>query len=438
MSLVARGSSLVARGWHSRGWFASLIVLLALPLLAVGPLPERAAASPVVPPQLDGETQSMVDAYLRTYPEMTIERALDNLSGQAARIRLLETIGARGDAGFGGSWFDARAGVEHLAITDDGLTATYADLAVTFGVEADVHMVTFPAEELREVSAAINSGLDPFLGVLGADQSSVDFEQNAVLVTVTPAVYESLGGAAFAAFHPAVRLVPGTPIVLQDDACNSRYACGAPLRGGVVLHLVGSSRNCSLGYTASATDGSRWAITAGHCGNQLNYKWRHGEVVIGPVRATYDEAEVDVARIRIDHSYWLQSGGGYLYDYYNPNTPARLTYSITNRTTIEVDEMVCLNAQYSTPTHTCGVITSTYGPRNMPSVDFDACPGDSGGALIFRPPGGTSRWAYGVHSGSSPDTCHALLGYSIFTAVPDMNIVFDEFADATIRIEVRR
>jgi hypothetical protein len=374
----------------------------------------------------------MVDAYLRTYPEMSTERALANLYGQEDRIRLLEALGERGDANFGGSWFDALTGIEHLATTDEALLGTYQDLAAAFGVEAQVHLVTFPAEELRVLSATINSGLDPVLGLLGVDQSSVDFEQNAVLVTVTPVVYETLGGAAFASSHPSGRLVPGTPIVLQDDACNSRYACGAPLRGGVVLHLVASSKNCSLGYTASATDGSRWAITAGHCGNQLNFNWRHGEQVIGPLRQTFDDAEVDVSRIRIDNGYWRQAGGGYLYDYHNPNTPARLTYSITQRTTLEINEMVCLNAQYSTPSYSCGVITAAYGPRNMPSVDFDACPGDSGGAWIFRPPGGTSQWAYGVHQGGTSATCHALFGYSIFTTVHDMNIVFP-----TIRIEVR-
>ena len=190
-----------------------------------------------------------------------------------------------------------------------------------------------------------------------------------------------------------------------------------------------------MGFTASATDGSRWAITAGHCGNQLNVLWRHGEQAIGPVRATFDDAEVDVARIRIDNSYWLQSGGGYLYDYYNPNLPAHLTLAIRYRTTIQVDDVVCLNAWHSTPTYNCGVITATYGVRNMPQNDFDACSGDSGGAWIYRP-SSASRWAYGVHHGGA-GTCHATTGYSSFTSVPDMNIVFDETSAATIRIEVR-
>ncbi len=362
---------------------------------------------------------------------MSTERALSNLYGQEDRIRLLEALGERGDASFGGSWFDALTGMEHLATTDEALLATYEDLAADFGVDAQVHLVTFPAEELRMVSATI-SGLDPVLGLIGADQSSVDFEQNAVLGTVTPVVSETLGGAVFAASHPSVRLVPGTPIVLQDDPCNSRYACGAPLRGGVAINRVSDTASCSLGYTASATDGSRWAITAGHCDEQLNYLWRHGEQVIGPVRQTLNDAEIDVARIRIDNGYWRQAGGGYLYNYANPNAPLRITLSITNRATIEVDEMVCLNARYSTPSYSCGVITSAYGPRNMPSVDFDACPGDSGGAWTYRPPGGSSLWAYGVHQGGTNDTCHALFGYSIFTTVPDMNIVFP-----TIRIEIR-
>lgn len=374
----------------------------------------------------------MVDAYLRTYPEMSTERALANLYGQEDRIRLLEVLGERGDASFGGSWFDALTGIEHLATTDGALLGTYQALAADFGIDAVVHEVRFPAEELRVVSATINSGLDPVLGLIGANQSSVDFEQNAVLVTVTPIVYETRGGAAFVGSHSAIKLVSGSPVDIAEDACNSRYACGAPLRGGVVIDRVADTPSCSLGYTASATDGSRWAITAGHCDPQLNYLWRHGEQVIGPVRQTLNEAEIDVARIRIDNGYWRQAGGGYLYNATSPNSPLRITLSITNRNTIEVDEMVCLNARFSTLANSCGVITSAYGPRNMPTVDFDACSGDSGGAWTHRPPGGSSLWAYGVHHGSSEGTCHALFGYSTFTAVPDMNIVFP-----TIRIEIR-
>lgn len=426
---VSLAGRLAARRMRRLGQLATALILATSPLVL---LPGPASAAPGgAALEVTAETQGMADAYLRRYPQMSTEQALLNLYGQDARIRLLEALGDRGDDSFGGSWFDALTGLLHLATTDDALTGKYAELAEEFGVDAVAHLVAFSAEELRAVSANVNSGLDPLLGLLGRDQASVDFEENAVLVTVTSAAYETLGGLSFRGSHPSVVLVPGSPVVAYEEVCTSRRACGAPLRGGVVIHKVASSANCSLAYTASTSDGSRWAYTAGHCGTQLNYKWRHGDQIIGPVRETFDDAEVDVARIRIDNGYWLGSGGGYLYDQNNPNTPARLTLSITNRTTIEVDEVVCLNAQYSNPGYHCGVITAAYGPRNMPSVDFDACPGDSGGAWIFRPPGGTSQWAYGVHHGGTL-TCHELFGYSIFTTVPDINIVFP-----TIRIEVR-
>jgi hypothetical protein len=303
-------------------------------------------------------------------------------------------------------------------------------------VPAEVHSVAFSADELRQVSGSVGAGNDPILGALGFQGSYVDLEQNSVLVTVDEVTFQLLGGPLFVGSHPAIRLEIGEVPVMAPDLCTSGDSCGAPLRGGVILRQVNdATRNCSLGYTSSATDGSRWAITAGHCGD-LNSVWRHGEVQIGPIRAKFDEAEFDVARIRIDSAYWLQAGGGYLYDYYSPNVPADLTYSIRNRTTIQANDVVCLNAKHSTPSHTCGLITRTYGYSGMPQTDFDACGGDSGGAWIFRTSGG-SRWAYGVHSGSSPETCHAVSGYSIFTSVPDMNLIFDETAAATIRIEVR-
>lgn len=39
------------------------------------------------------------------------------------------------------------------------------------------------------------------------------------------------------------------------------------MRSGIVLWAAtAGDHQCSLGFTARAGDGSRWAVTAGHCG----------------------------------------------------------------------------------------------------------------------------------------------------------------------------
>ncbi len=402
--------------------------------LATTPVTTWAAPGTPRLPEVEPYVQDMLSAYLRAFPQVSTEQALENLNGQEARLYLLESIGERQDAEFAGSWLDVTLGTFHLAVADPALVPIYIRLAANDAVAAEVTLVDFSLATLHSLAESINNGVDPVLGSLGRDQARVDVKSNTVLVRVSserwPPVYSKNP-----MLHPAIQFDEGEPIVVEHDACSSRYSCGAPLRGGVVITRVASNAQCSLGFTASATDGSRWAITAGHCETQLNTLWRAGEQVIGPVRQSGDAGDVDIARIHINRSYWLQSGGGWLYDYYNPSSPANLTLAITYRTTISQNEMVCLNAMNSTPSQVCGFIDYEYGPRGMPQVGFDACPGDSGGAWFFRPPGSSSRWAYGVHSGGS-GSCHAITGYSIFTSVPDMNAYFDGTAAARIRIEV--
>ena len=88
--------------------------------------------------------------------------------------------------------------------------------------------------------------------------------------------------------------VTGIPVNFVDssgvvpEVCTDRYNCGGPLRSGVVLSspFTYNDELCSMGFTASGSDGSRWAITAGHCADVTgdNTNWAHGAQNIGPMR----------------------------------------------------------------------------------------------------------------------------------------------------------
>lgn len=221
------------------------------------------------------------------------------------------------------------------------------------------------------------------------------------------------------------------PLVL--DVCTTRTACGQPARSGIVLSINGTN-GCSLGFRAAATDGSKWVITAGHCA-VVNDTIGHGAQPFGPVRLqTLTVGGLDFLRARIDNSYWLSSGGGYLYNAASPNSPLSIYYSLTTTSSIVVGQYVCLNA-WNSSAASCGSVNSVNTATGRVSVGFDACPGDSGGAWTWRSSAGL-YFAFGVHS-QSDQGCHLGGGTSYFSSIPEINEYNDAHSAATVRVEER-
>jgi len=230
----------------------------------------------------------------------------------------------------------------------------------------------------------------------------------------------------------------------------------SPLRSAINI-WAGTANNdqCSLGYAATASDGSWWAITAGHCvaeNGGINTRWGHGEQYFGPARDSINNfgpyyIDVDVARIRIDNAYWREiMPGGYLMNINSSNvvqdTPRVLDDRIIIRSQIDVGDPVCLQARFVRYGDSCGTVTREFNGTGQVEVGtYDACPGMSGGAWIT--PANGEYWGFGVHDGGR-DGCpqfdgglNSSQGYSYFSSLPDINDYWDYTSNATIRVDTR-
>lgn len=408
--------------------------LLGVLLATMVPAAARAEAVTVRDPQFD----AIVSAYQRDFPGLTEDAALRAATGQEHRIQLLEELQARDAAGFGGSWYEPLTDVQHINAVGSGAAAQARRLGDARGVTVVTHEVAFSLTQLQAIAADINTGGHPVLGRAAIDAAVPDPVANKVTVRL-PAIELDRIRNSVRALPSGIELTEGEAPTVTPDACVSRFSCSTPLRGGIVLWAGAANRNeCSLGYTARAGDGSRWALTAGHCGaiTGPGPTWGHGTGAIGPMIEGRNSGNVDVARIHITNPYWQT--GGYLYDYFNRDTPAVLHHAILARGTIQAGDIVCLNAWHSI-SENCGGIVQSFGERGMPRVNYDACPGDSGGGWFYVSPAG-ARLAYGLHSwseeNSGENTCHFhWTNDSYFTAIPDLNAHWDATTAARLRIE---
>jgi streptogrisin C len=383
---------------------------------------------------------AVVNGYLRSYPTLSKDQALRAALGQEHRIRLLERLQSQDAAGFGGSWYDPLTDTQHINAVGAAAATQAGRLGADAGLTIATHQVTHSLTQLQAIAADINAGKHPVLGRAAIDAAAPEAVTNKVTVT--------LPAADLARFRNSRATLSSVIVFREGDTssnpeCASRLACTTPLRSGIVMwYLTNQGVRqpwCSLGFTARASDGSRWAVTAGHCGTRSGEfaQWGHSAEPIGLIQAGRNSGNIDIARVQVTNPVWQT--GGYLYDYYRPNVPAPLHYSITARGTIQAGDVVCLSAWHSVPDN-CGGILRAFSPNGMPEVYFDACGGDSGGGWFYITSYG-ENWAYGIHKGEQvggTDTCHQHgTNNSIFTAVPDMNAWWDSTTAALLRLEER-
>lgn len=231
----------------------------------------------------------------------------------------------------------------------------------------------------------------------------------------------------------------------QQTACSSRYDCGVPARGGVNIGRFANGRaltGCSVGFTLSATDGSRWLYTAGHCISQAQVDARviygHGEQNYGYARDTRDSGAVDAARVRIANPYWLQASGGYTYR--TTTSLSDIHYAILYASTVDEGQTVCISGRFHSPSDdNCGVVTAE-NLNGLPQVSgVKVCAGDSGGSTYLLLTNG-QRWAYGLIARASAYTngsCTGNDGQVSWSNIPHINAWMDGITTARVRVEVR-
>lgn len=379
--------------------------------------------------------------------------ALERVSTQTARMEFRETVAATLGDTFAGFRYDPVSGVQTVLTTEpesDG--AEIAVLAQDAGINVAIEEATYSYDELRSFAEKAQEGE---LGIAAKDvvSAQIDDNSNSIVVYVPEERLEALSTQRMQqSLHDTVTLEAYVEGHSVEETCTGKYSCGAPLRGGIGLWRTTSTNyQCSLGYTATSGDGARWAITAGHCRTADDQTFGHGEQSIGPVRDYVNNPagahrDVDVARIRMDSSYWRAwPAAGYLLRINSSNVvqndPNRVVHSIDYRSSIELADVYCLSARSPRWGDSCGSVTDEFDQDGLAVIgNYDACPGDSGGAWVWNN-GSGGYWGIGVHeggrtgcpwydSGQSNDS----QGWSRFSAIPDINDYWDATSSVTIRI----
>lgn len=432
-----------------------------------------------------GMPPAMVAKYREWYPDVPLPVLYQRLALTYPQNTLLERFVHEHRETFGGSWYDYGTGVWHLLATDDATLAAMADDARAQGLTVATRRVRYSGEALHERATRIQLGKDPMSKV--STKAGVDIQNNRVQLAA-PAERRSVQ-------DPMVTYVDPEPERGREQACIDRNNCGYPLRSGIILwHQAPPDpddptpepnpdpndperrfRSCSLGWVARGTDGSTWALTAGHCANFQDEVWGHGGQYLGRMRqcghqaAEYPcirTADVDAARIHITNPYWSMGSYGHIFS--TPSSYVDVDNAITSKLQIQPNQAVCLSAWHSSyignsfPEHddmdhyheespdVCGRIKSVADPahESKPSVvGASVCPGDSGGAWYMMA-GGGERWAMGMHNGGehSPGSpqegfcteMDELVDEAWFTSLPAYYIFTDPLTSPTrIRVITR-
>jgi hypothetical protein len=419
------------------------------------------------------EFPEMVKAFRQAHPGVSAAEAAARVNRQPSRIRLVDELAKAYPDGYGGSWYDGDTDILHLQAAQPDKANVFATLAARDGVPARVQRVRYSLAYLTEQYTLVNAHRHPALGTM-AVSGGIDVHANRVVATVP--------GAAVAI--ATARTADG-PITVQEQrpvagikalACDDHWHCGSPLRGGIGIwpnksDWIGHDSDgfCSLGFTATASDGTHWAVTAGHCGpvqpadTDQDHSWRHGQQYLGPMRQTAcppDPAAfkpcqwgsggqlpwsgVDVGRIRIANSYWLAGNWGWMFSDATPDMKIPVNQAATVLTDLQHSgNMVCLSSQWSGGQ--CGELGSVGDSDTFGLARIDhlrSCGGDSGGAVYLVVMPGVRR-AVGIVSGGTANSlpgapgCFGTDGATWFSALPNINTFFDSTSAATIRVDTR-
>lgn len=358
-------------------------------------------------------------------------------------------------AGYAGAWIDA-SGRTHV----NAKRSSPAALA-RLQSQLTLSTVTYDLHELDSIHARATAAL---AAARLADRTSVrvDMARNAVRIGVVRTVLAPARAAVAGIRGVLVETDATAAARPSPSACTDRLNCGAPIRGGVQTFSQWYALQCSVGFSAHASDGSRWMMTAGHCaggadGNQpwLNEPFQHGQQPYGPTRQRYNPFTngqwfdtivnrwvwLDFLRARLDNAYWLQLPGGYLYATATSTVdvkPALATEALA------AGQTICRSSW--SPFHddaapNCGTVVTFNGPRNEIEVTgMVNCHGDSGGSVYV--PTSTGRRAVGFISGfyfqggTNPDCVQP--GYtSLIGSLSSAYHFMDINSAATIRVDTR-
>ncbi|WP_154402780.1 fibronectin type III domain-containing protein [Nocardioides speluncae] len=303
------------------------------------------------------------------------ERLQDQDAAHATYKRLPESV----HEDLAGHWFDAESGKLAVAVT----SGAAAEQARAAGAEAKV--VERSQAELDRLVAQVRKAAGKRMP--GLKSFGVDLVSNSVSV----AINRNAKTAATERFIKRVRALPGVRVVESE---------GAPLQQADLLNGAGWNRgqtnnNCSVGFNATGTGGSKHYLTAGHCTATGTTAYSEvGQVKIGNVNGSFNNREGDFGKVDVTEASWTLK----------PEVNTWGTGSniiVSGSAEAMVGEAVCHSGR-TDPKWECGKVTKVNqtveysGGLVIEGLTFtDSCSqgGDSGGSWLV----GTK--AVGLHEG---------------------------------------
>lgn len=315
------------------------------------------------------------------------------------------------DGAFAGAYLDQRAGGAVVFLTTGDPARARRGLGKLLPAGQDGAGVRFERArrsmaELLALQQRVNADLrGGALDAFGVTSTAIDARANAVAIGVA-------GDAAAAEGPLRARYGDGVTVAFEPPAqggdaagCESRNEC-PPAKGGIEIRSADTGFNCTTGFIVRVAGSPEPRIlTAGHCfgasgGTGTGRVWTQAGEEIGWAEFGYwvDGGDADVALLAPAPD---AIGGDRNLVFRASRTD--LAPIVDWAATAEQVQggLVCRAGAKSN--YQCGTITLTNRTREVDGrtidhqwvVDYDACPGDSGGPYLL---GGV---AYGIHSDSS-------------------------------------
>jgi streptogrisin C len=375
-----------------------------------------------------GALEAAISAYQTAFPGIAPESARLAADQQQDRKELYQQLADKeGGRSFGGAWFDPRANVLHIALTNEEAGDGSVRLGKELGLDVEPTIVENSYGDLEAKATELRNRKDE-LGALARTNLGIDVKRNALVLALSTTQIEKYGALAKEA---GIVVLRRPSLKVQADAgCTSRDACDWTIRGGSTLwRSVAGNNVCSVGFTARNSANTRFTYTAGHCSNGNGVPWGTGGQSIGPSISARNTGPVDASVIRVDNPWFKFDHGGELYNQFAPGKSVGVNAVAPSLGFIWSGDVVCLAANFTQPSgHSfCGVVGTNSDPnvRGMVRVDgFDACGGDSGGAWYWLV-NSSLRIGYGLHSRSDTG-CHGDQGgsHSWFSALPTIKSTY--------------
>jgi hypothetical protein len=314
----------------------------------------------------------------------------------------------RGEHDSAGAYIDQRAGGRPVFLTTgDPVRAKGAvGKLLPNGANARFVHVSHSMVELVNVQDRVNADLRAgLLAGLGATSSAIDARANVVVVGVS-VLSDAVVTALTARYGGAVAARPELPAQGGDaGSCTSRTSC-PPAKGGIEIVSSYNGNNCTLGFLVRIVGSPDPRIlTAGHCisksgGIGTSRTWSHHGIKLGSAELGYwtDGADADVGLIN-PVAGAISGARNLLYRASSSDIAPITSYRATSEQV--QGSLVCRSAVVSG--YHCGTIELTNRTKDVDGhtidhqwvVDFDACPGDSGGPYFL------GAVAYGIHTDST-------------------------------------